>query len=52
MQQLRLELGLEQKTEPPIALDPKVREELVARLAVAIVAVLKGGRDDRHTASS
>jgi hypothetical protein len=52
MQQLRLELGLERKTEPPIPLDPEVREELVARLAVAIVAVHKGGnRNDGHSAS-
>ncbi len=52
MQQLRLELGLKRKSEPPIPLDPKVREELVARMAAALVAVHKGGkRDDRHTAS-
>lgn len=44
MQQLRLELGLERKGEPPIPLEPQVRKTLVARMAAAIVAVHKGGK--------
>ena len=52
MQQLRFELGLKRKIEPPIPLDAKVRRELVARMAAALVAVHKGGkRDDGHSAS-
>jgi len=39
MQQMKLALGIDGESELPIRLDPRLREELVALMASAILAV-------------
>ncbi len=49
MEQLTLVIGPEPQHETALVLDPRLREELIALIAVAVLAVdeaRKGGRDD------
>lgn len=49
MEQLILNIGLELGHEPVVVLDPSRREELIAQMAAAVVAVheaRKGENDD------
>ena len=49
MEQLTLNIGAEPENELALVLDPRLREELIARMAAAVVAVheaRKGGSDD------
>jgi hypothetical protein len=39
MQQMKLGLGIDGESEIPIRLDPRLREELIALMASAILAV-------------
>ena len=43
MKQLELGFGIEKKPDPPIPLDTKVQDELVARMASMIITVHKNG---------
>ncbi len=50
MEQLTLNTGEEPENELALVLDPRLREELIALMAAAVVAVheaAKGGNDDR-----
>ena len=49
MEQLSLDLGVEPENELALVLDPRLREELIALMAAAVVAVheaWKGGGHD------
>ena len=49
MKQLTLNIGVEPENEPALVLDPRLREELIALMAAAVIAVdeaRKGGNDD------
>lgn len=48
MEQLRLDVDLQRPPEVPIPLPPDLREDVVARMAEALVAVhqAQGGQDD------
>ena len=49
MEQLSLNIGVEPENEPAFVLDPRLRGELIALMAAAVVAVheaRKGTNDD------
>jgi hypothetical protein len=49
VEQLFLDIGVETENELALVLDPRLREELIALMAAAVVAVheaWKGGSDD------
>jgi hypothetical protein len=49
VEQLTLNIGVEPENEPALVLDPRLREELIALMAAAVIAVdeaRKGGNDD------